>query len=127
MPEIKENLDLLKKLQPLFKRVLGEYKFGDMVFSQLRSCIGYYSSMVLSGADEIYYFNTAFGHFTESDNVLRVPTFEELWGMVDWDKWSREILNDGTLELKSIVAPIRYIIDMPYTALLQALCSQEGI
>jgi hypothetical protein len=81
--------------------------------------------MVLSGADEIYYFNTAFGHFTESDNVLRVPTFEELWGMVDWINVNVDIWSDG----KMTFWESRHEGDAqktdPYTALLQALLQQS--
>ena len=129
MPEIKENLDLLIKLQPLFKRVLGEWKFGEKAYSLDKQCVGIYSSSIITSRGEFLYFNTFFGHFTESDNPIRVPTFEELWGMVDWSKYPFTNFTKGVLEIDvkgRIYTRYGKWID-PYTALLKALCSQEGI
>lgn len=128
-----ENLERHIRLQPLYRKMMGEWQFGDRAFSMLKNCYGYYSSMVMSGVDEIHYFNFFFGHFTESDNIIRLPLPIDpvnpkrgLWGMVDWNIFGLKTKLSGRVYLEGLNTSFE-IEDNIETALLKALCEQDGL
>jgi hypothetical protein len=123
MPEITpENLDLLKKLQPLFKRVLGEWKIGHYCYSLLSKRLIYVDER------ELFFLNDV-KEKEYTDKILRIPTLEELWEMVDWSKWSDFGISPNGLYIWFMTALDEEpsIMADPYSALLQALCRQEGV
>jgi len=81
-----ENLDMIKRLQPLFNEKMGEWQIGDEYYN------GYKSKFV--NEVDLYWFNTLTiytGEF-EPPIRLRIPKPIDwlnpergLWGMVDWD------------------------------------------
>jgi hypothetical protein len=112
--QIKDNIDALKKLQPLFKRVLGEWKIGD------RYCYISYPKGVLTVLQLSMLP-------VDSNIILRIPTLEELWEMVDWDKHHFYLETcHGTVDIY-IDGEVLCAECDPYTALLKALCSQEEV
>jgi len=106
----KDQLDMLKRLQPFFEEkncnrlsVLSEY----------------------------------------NNKPLRIPRVYDwqnpekgLWGMVDWTKFHQELYEtDGVIAIYKIpfieyneeVGDNPLIVSDPFTALLKALCKQEGV
>lgn len=127
---ITENLPDLKKLQPLFRKVLGELKLKDDIFDTEYNQQGFiveipdeknnfYQSRLESGLQIQYRLST--------DNLYRIPSFLELWGMVDWNKIEHKTIHKtGEIWLR-FQGEFHGFKSDPYTAVLKALLKQEGL
>ena len=118
MPEINvENLEMLKKLQLMFKKVLGELKHGDKV--------------LFKGREIDFYCQDCIDYKIFSENLyegsLLIPTLEELWGLMDWESWDLSNNEQGIIMLEGLASGMPVIVGDIYTTLLKALCSQEGL
>ena len=129
-----EQLDMIKRLQPLFREKMGEWQKGD----------SYYVPNPHKREDikPLYYFGcgTYWGiEFKDVPiNAIRIPKPIDwqnpkrgCWMMVDWSYASIENMSDGSVEIyinrtHEDEKPI-FIKADPFTALLMALCSQEGV
>ena len=121
-----EQIDLLKRLQPLFKEKMGNIKTNDMIYN-------------------LEWKQTNYVAFSHDQNMfqedLRIPLIIDwqnpergLWGMVNWWKFSQET-EKGSGDIG--IYKLRYIrtdpptqqfsyVGAPFTALLKALAEQEG-
>jgi hypothetical protein len=123
------KLEMQIALQSLFKKMMGEWQFGDRVYSLTKNIIGYYSSTVDCKGARICFFNTSLGHLTTEDDLIRLPlpidpvnSSRGLWGMVDWDRWILSTAIDKTkVYIRSADCDIEAA---PETALLKALLAQ---
>jgi hypothetical protein len=121
-----ENIEMLKRLQPKIEAALGEWRFGDMAYSLTKNIMGYYSSTstVDCKGVRICFFNTSMGHLTTDDELLRVPTLEELIGMIK----EVDVIyhGDGYWYVETVYQAKgdgNKAIDLT-TAILKALCAQ---
>jgi len=104
-----EQLDMIKRLQPLFKEKMGEWLEGDAFHNPFRHKLYYVDSrtIIIEGC----YFIPQF-HDQQNPN-------RGLWGMLNSQgkRWLR----------KSYFFSDFLELDDPFTALLKALCEQEGV
>lgn len=123
-----ENLDMIKRLQPLLKEKMGEWQHGDQ-------CL-------LDGKFEDFYCVDCLEHRVFSDklydNAIRIPKPIDwqnpergYWGMIDWETW---ILDNagyplyGQIQLRRRYPDNQFQVTAdPFTALLKALCQQENL
>jgi hypothetical protein len=123
-----EQLDMIKKLQPLFKERMGEWQVGDE-FYPIAFDSDYQLFVIDRGNLDIL---DQFGNQLPMADVLRIPKPIDwqnpkrgLWGMIDWDMW---ILSTGIDNANVYIRSADcYIKDDPFTALLKALCEQDGV
>jgi hypothetical protein len=134
-----EQLDMIKRLQPLLKERRGEWQVGDNI-SLGDESIGIITLIknILDGG-AIYAVWPHNNHFQSRDtqewadeNFIWLPRFIDpdqpergLWGMIDWKQWLLQD-SDSLLRMKSIKSGNTHIYN-PFTALLKALCEQEGV
>jgi hypothetical protein len=136
-----EQLDMIKRLQSLFKEKMWEWQFGDSLYD-IRWGLGIIVTaephiLSLKKTRVLVKFEslpTAIS-LTGWDllDSLRIPkpidpwnSERGLWGMLDWRKWYVE--NDcrnGNLHMKT--EEFGFNSTDPFTALLKALCQQEGV
>jgi hypothetical protein len=124
-----EQLDMYKRLQPLYKRVMGEWQIGDKIY--FNCC----QAVITQLKDEYIYAefendNKFLSRDTiefANNNFLRIPlTIDSehpergLWGMLnDKGKW---------FLLEHYRNSLPYFLENdPTTAILKALCEQEGV
>ena len=127
-----EQLDMIKRLQPFFKERMGEWREGDEYCFWNKFQNKYLYRRV---PPNIRQHNMSDAEF--STQVLRIPkpidwqNLERgLWGMMDWKAYTFDIKHDGTVFLnkRSLTLQIDCIsIGDIFTALLKALCHQEGV
>jgi hypothetical protein len=150
-----EQLDMYKRLQPLYKRVMGEWQVGDKGCTKIgspglivslkpetfivrgqRTQIGdiWFKTIELVKDAELYDLN----HLPltiDSENPER-----GLWGMLDWNKLRQEQYGpDGEIAIyklpyieycEELGIPVKdhpFAVGNPTTAILKALCEQEGV
>ena len=119
-----ENLDMIKRLQPLFREKLGDIVDGDELVNPFSD----------KGRTSFVCGNNQMG----LDDCLRIPKPIDwqnpergLWGMADKNRWTiishnsndwiiQDNSNKRTKLCDSIIAD-------PFTALLKALAEQEGV
>jgi hypothetical protein len=131
-----ENLERHIRLQPLYRKMMGEWREFDRYYN-----INFGEGVVedTARADE---FNNA-----EDPDDLRLPLPIDpvnpkrgLWGMVDWSKLRYEQWGpDGEIAIfklpcihlnEEMDLPIKdhpFIVGDPETALIKALCKQDGV
>jgi hypothetical protein len=142
---MKELLPYYIALQPFFKEKLGEIKAGETVYHKCTIFGEELDSKIWPEADRIeivrierassvsgYYHcvsNSGESRFLTSIELLektciRIPTLEQLWGMVDWMNWECFTQMSGMLTIsKGEIS----ITGEPVEAILNALCEQEGV
>ncbi len=128
----RQQIEFLKKLQPKIKECMGflmpfdkfifngeEYTFRFLNFGK------WYCSDKLGMSIE-------FTNLT-IDDILHIPLAIDpinpergLWGMIDWNEWDSQVLQGGLLYIKQSDKVIGGWMNDPYTAMLKALCEQEG-
>ena len=125
-----EQLDMIKRLQPLFKEKMGEWKEDD--YGKYGDCDP--EVMVMYIAD----MNSPDTPQSWKDIWLRIPKPIDwqnpkrgCWGMVDWSYASIENMSDGSVEIyinrtHKDEKPIFIKADL-FTVLLKALAEQEGV
>lgn len=135
-----DQLTMHKRLQPLYKRVMGSWLQGDNFVSfpeldDILTCDEAYLGHPVS-RDGFRYPKAIFIPLTiDTENPER-----GLWGMLDWSKWNYEQCGpDGEIAIyklpfisycEELGIPIK---DHPFatgdltTAILKALCEQEGV
>ena len=131
-----EQLDLIKRLQPLFKEKMGEWKEDD--YGKYGDCDP--EVMVMYIAD----MNSPDTPQSWKDIWLRIPKPIDwqnpergCWGMIDWSNLYQQRHNDdGKIAIyhteyvndigRAIVGE-PFIVADPFTALLIALVQQEGV
>lgn len=131
-----EQLDMIKKLQPLFKERMGEWQVGDE-FYPIAFDSDYQLFVIDRGNLDIL---DQFGNQLLMADVLRIPKPIDwqnpergLWGMID----SKKDISEANFTLdkhnkvhllffKNGVACEIFAQD-PFTALLKALCEQDGV
>ena len=137
-----EQLDMIKRLQPLFKEKMGEWQVGDIIvygnFTAVIVQIKKEDGVIYARFEDSQEF-LAVDRITFADkNWLRIPKPIDwqnpergCWGMVDKNRWTiishnsndwiiQDNSNKRTKLCDSIIAD-------PVTALLMALCEQEGV
>ena len=132
-----ETLDLFVKLQPKIREVMGRWEIGDTCYDIGLSLCG-----IIIGIDSVesqpaYRVSSEDGgnRWYRVDGLLQIPPpintfstgYRDLWGMVDWTKFSenKKILNHGSLLLS--FGNQDYIKGEPTLALLKAICQQKGV
>lgn len=129
-----EQLDMLKRLQPFFREKRGEDKVGDRVFSPILGlgCIVNTShpSMIKVIFDDAKPFTQEW--FYKSIDLLRIPKVIDwqnpergLWGMIVDVEWKSFVERGQGCRYSDNLREI-YSEDL-FTALLKALCEQEGV
>ena len=119
-----ENLERHKRLQPIFKeKIILPYCYDLHYCERQKKLSVDYPCVICSTFRDNMKCN--------SKIILPLPIDpvnpeRGLWGMVDWKRFVRRILSDGKIEILIPEANICYIAD-PETALLKALCEQEGV
>jgi len=113
-----EQLDMIKRLQPLFREKMGVITEGDMFLNPFRKkiCFVDKGTLVINGC------------FVIPKPIDWQNPERGLDGMIDWTQWSQARSLSGELYIEQRfrengVAFIGY----PFTALLKALCEQEGV
>ena len=114
-----EQLDMIKRLQPLFKEKMGEWQIGDIIILPDGDLDCIYKADVVTWR-MMPQLSDAF------DDCLRIPK------PIDWQNPSRGLwgMLKGFKQLKQgtvVVDRKEYIAPDPVTALLMALCEQEGV
>lgn len=137
---IDEQLGYHKRLQGLYKRVMGEWQYGDggstlYRYKQTRFIV----FMIYD--DTLATITKEYGrvNFIPSDDALiRIPLTIDtenpergLWGMLSKENWMKmyvKVLDTGVF---SYMLPregrMDWRIDNPTTAILKVLCEQEGV
>lgn len=130
-----EQIDLLNRLQPFFRKKMGKAQRGDE-----------YAFEVLPDDWRTEFHNEMDNFFTahieaqrqrQGYNTLCIPKVidwqnpeRELWGSVDWNKQHGKIMPDGEIGIFSIPYfehhQPKFKAD-PFTALLKALAEQEEV
>lgn len=118
-----EQLDMINRLQPFFKERMGEWEHGD--------------SCTLNGYEDIYCIDCIEDNTSIYKDAIRIPKVYDwqnpdrgLWEMIDWHECEVDILHSGKLDFYPKEAKLlinRIVCDDPFTALLKALCEQEGV
>lgn len=127
-----EQLDMHKRLQPLYGRVMGEWQLGDW---------GYLGETLICATGNL---EEKFNHNLDGlplnelgkASILIIPlTIDSehpergLWGMLDdvvsLKKHSHTIT--GVIEYWLSTKITQFYADDPTTAILKALCEQEGV
>ena len=126
-----EQLEMLKRLKDPIDGYMGEWKEGDLSYSLLSKRIIFVDKEVCK------FLKDPKEELFIKDNVLRIPSFctpdgkRCLWGMLD--EYKRKRLVNGNGYYKIVLTPTRlqsdkiYAATDPYTAVLKALCEQEGV
>ncbi len=122
-----EELDLCKRLQPVFKKKMGPLQVGDWFLSEYSHGIGW----------EEFVYDTGWKLGPPTD-ALHFPLPIDprnpergLWGMIDWDRFSFHIARDGEMNIFGL--PFLGCDNFesgyctPTIALLKALAAQEGV
>ena len=117
-----EQLDMIKRLQPVFNSNVKEWADDDLCYC------GDCGHLVRT------YYKHSQGCPIEPLWIPKVYDWQNpergLWGMVDWKAYTFDIKYDGTVFLnkRSLTLQIDCIsIGDIFTALLKALCEQEGV
>ena len=127
-----EQLDMHKRLQPLYKRVMGEWQLGDW---------GYLGETLICATGNL---EEKFNHNLDGlplnelgkASILIIPlTIDSehpergLWGMLDWNKEPLTNKVTSTIEIDALgrIYLSNGIWRDPTTAILKALCEQEGV
>ena len=129
-----EQIDLLKRLQPFFKKMMGEWHHLDSCY-----CDKLGVGVVMGSFWRVEFHFHRETHYTMEENVgklscLRIPKAIDwqnpergLWGMVHWNNWKiGQNFIPGYLAVISIQKPLKIHSD-PFTALLKVLAEQEGV
>jgi len=142
---IPEQLGMSTRLQPLFKEKMGELQEGDyVIYASFFNCIKIYGVVLKNDGKDttIHYFDKDYEIKKQSNkdlfhHLIRIPKPIDwqnpergLWGMVDWEKWNIENTrsDDGSvLVFQKMSIGGKQVITDPFTALLKALCEQEGV
>jgi hypothetical protein len=142
-----EQLDMIKRLQPLFCKKMGEWQAGDdFEFSGRDGFI----ETISGDAMRLHFMWNGLSSDTRViyrrswHNVLRIPKPIDwqnpergCWGMIDWSNLYQQRHNDdGKIAIyhteyvndigRAIVGE-PFIVADPFTALLIALVQQEGV
>lgn len=126
-----EQLDMLTKLQPLFKEKMGEWQEGDEFYDTDPKLTRWSQQHGYVEVEMAQYFNK-----DEFLFCLRIPKPIDwknpergCWEMVDWEQYDKKcIRDDGELRLvRRVWDPSAGILTDPFTALLKVLCVQEGV
>lgn len=150
-----EHLDMHKRLQPLYKRVMGEWQKGDKAYrianvfgepldSQIWPDDKRVEIVIItskSSVNSYWHCISDQGERLLTDDELlsvtcwRIPlTIDSehpergLWRMLNkenWEKMHAKILDTGVLSY--MLGGRDWCIDDPITAILKALCEQEGV
>ncbi|MFA5445353.1 MAG: hypothetical protein WC262_10325 [Bacteroidales bacterium] len=142
-----EKLDLIRRLQGVIKKNMGEPHAGDLYYCPLGS-----EDHKIRVLEEDYFDSMQYdrdGHLGKwvksepccPDTIILIPDLYSrdesrsergLWGMVDWKRWAISLGIDGSMVLDDMDDPSegnRYSTDWntPTLALLKALAWQEGV
>jgi hypothetical protein len=123
-----EQLDMIKRLQPLFKEKMGEWQIGDIIILPDGDLDCIYKADVVTWR-MMPQLSDAF------DDCLRIPKpidwqneSRGLWGMLKGFKQLKQgTVYESTVNDSLVVDRKEYIAPDPVTALLKALCEQEGV
>jgi hypothetical protein len=130
-----EQLDMIKKLQPLFKERMGEWQVGDDIyydnFPAVIIQIKAEGKLAYTRCEDRQNFLSVSFSFA-NENFIRIPKPIDwqnpergLWGIIDLDMW---ILSTGIDNANAYIRSADCDIKAdPFTALLKALCQQEGV
>ena len=113
-----EQLDMIKRLQPLFREKMGVITEGDMFLNPFRKkiCFVDKGTLVIDGC------------FVIPKPIDWQNPERGLWGMIDWDSWNFEGSLTGKVYIKYSGSAHNYVFSGdPFTALLMALCVQEDV
>ena len=118
-----EQLDMIKRLQPLFREKMGEWKYGD-------------EGLIVNISESFVHTTGKTRFYSSEDNILIIPK------PIDWQNPERGclgMLNDEAfpslfqccdgqwhIAANSGTQEIIHIAPDPFTALLMALVAQEG-
>ena len=135
-----EQLDMHKRLQPLYKRVMGEWKSFDRAVFIKEDVLLYFRLRWANDPDDrTLWFRTdiemTVGINKDDENLIRIPlTIDSehpergLWGML---KNKEKMLDDRPTGVMLIMdaktTMLIYQASDPTTAILKALCEQEGV
>ena len=115
-----EQLDMIKRLQPLFKKRLGNWQKDDMWYSKNIISTSFYDNM----------FVGLLPRCPENHKALYIPKVYDwqnpergLWEMIDWTKLDGYITHKGDIYFQDGESDDTD----PFTALLKALVQQEGV
>ena len=114
-----ENLDMIKRLQPLFREKLGDIVDGDELVNPFSD----------KGRTSFVCGNNQMG----LDDCLRIPKPIDwqnpergLWGMINWKRFDiKRVSESGGVFLTGGDSGDGFVD--PFTALLMALVQQEGV
>lgn len=113
-----EQLDMIKRLQPFFRKIMKEWKDNDLCYC----------------SDCDHRIKTYLKHsYNCIAEPLRIPTMYDwqnpergLWGVVDWEKFYIKEHYSSIDAHKDTDEVLFRKYDLS-TALLKALCEQEGV
>jgi len=113
-----EQLDMIKRLQPVFSEIIKEWSDEDLCYCN--EC----------GRKILTYEKHSHGCPVEPIWLPKPIDWQNpergLWGMLDWKQWYFDQTNIcGEISFYNGVA--HSIKSDPFTALLKALCEQEGV
>lgn len=126
-----EQFDMIQRLQPFFQEKMGEWQVGDGCYHDFYG-LGVTVNKVYGTGVHVA-FESQVQH-CETSYLLHIPKpidWESpergLWGMIDWDIWKARVNDTGQLVITQVkIDGLCFICD-PFTALLKALCKQEGV
>ena len=130
-----EQLEMLKKLKAPIDKYMGEWEVGDKAlygkFECMLTQIKRKEKYLYFRFDDEQNFLSKDDESFVNEHFLRIPPLctpdgkRCLWGMVDWNKFHIEF-HHGTMDIY-IDGEVLCVEADPETALLKALCEQEGV
>lgn len=121
-----EQLDMIKRLQPLFKEKMGDWQVGDIIILPDGDLDCIFKADVVTWR-MMPQLSDAF------DDCLRIPKPIDwqnpergLWGMINWKRFDiKRVSESGGVFLTGGDSGDGFVD--PFTALLMALVQQEGV
>ena len=130
----KEQIDLLKRLQPFFKEKMGKWQFNDNGITIYREGWINFTVFMELDDDTLCVVTKEYGriNFVPSDeNLLRIPEpidrYNSERGMWDMIGGFKDLSSDSKGESWIKLYNQKVNRGDPFTALLKALCIQEGV
>ncbi len=134
-----EELDLYDRLTDLFDDKMKHIIPGDFFYikaTQKVNVVLRYDSFWDTIEIETGTVHSGIGGYCYNKNVIRLPLPIDprnpergLWGMVDWEKWGRNINGEGIYLYDREIGEVHidFTWNNPTLALLKALAAQEGV
>lgn len=132
-----EQLDMIKKLQPKIIEAMGPVQHGDDYAIEVLPEQWEIETQGMIKKGNYNDYCTTIERCRQGYNILFIPKVYDwqnpergLWEMIDWHECEVDILHSGKLDFYPKEAKLlinRIVCADPFTALLKALCKQEGV